>query len=176
MHTSRCRGAERALLLAQQVAAAAQAEAARQRLFTAGKRAYEYGQVTRLSLQASGVARVRQCYCRCPRWCARLTSAPRGQYPASVELLRSALDTEGPLSPLGGEIQLWLALGLQVLSSLEGHLPNMSIKRPFVAVHVPVVTQDVHSRAVSNAPIPHASGVMVLGQYVIAPTCWSEDR
>ena len=49
MHTSRCRGAEQAVLLPQQVAAAAQAEAARQRLFTAGKRAYEYGQVTRLS-------------------------------------------------------------------------------------------------------------------------------
>lgn len=47
---SRCRGAEQAPLLPQQMAAAAQAEAARQRLFTAGKRAYEYGQVTRLSL------------------------------------------------------------------------------------------------------------------------------
>ena len=52
-----------------------------------------------------------------------------------MELLRSALDTEGPLSPLGGEIQLWLALGLQVRSPPEGPLPNMSTERPFVAVH-----------------------------------------
>ncbi len=36
------------------------------------------------------------------------------QYPTSVELLTRALDAEGPFSALGGEIQLWLALGLQV--------------------------------------------------------------
>ncbi|KAK9832030.1 hypothetical protein WJX81_000090 [Elliptochloris bilobata] len=90
--------------LAEQVAAAAEAVAARERLFTAGKRAYEYG-----------------------------------QYPASVELLRSALDTEGPLSPLGGEIQLWLALGLQacgqerecidLYKSLEATHPSAQIRK-----------------------------------------------
>lgn len=36
------------------------------------------------------------------------------QYPASVEILTQAVASEGHLSPLGGEIQLWLALALQV--------------------------------------------------------------
>ena len=117
MHPSVCRGAEHALITPQQVAAAAQAEAVRQRLFTAGKRAYEYGQVTRLSTRLFGDIRSGHSWCHPPQWYARLTCVPCGQYPASVELLRSALESEGPLSPLGGEIQLWLALGLQVLRS-----------------------------------------------------------
>eukprot|EP00887_Chlorella_sp_A99_P000247 scaffold13.g247.t1 len=41
------------------------------------------------------------------------TAYARGQYPASVALLESALNEEGPLSLLGGEIQLWLALAYQ---------------------------------------------------------------
>ena len=50
-------------------------------------------------------------------------------------------------------------------------MPHMYIERHFVAVHVPVVPQTVHARAVSNAPIPHASDV---GQYVQAQVCRSE--
>lgn len=37
----------------------------------------------------------------------------RGQYAESEVLFQEALDTEGDLSPLGGEIQLWLALAYQ---------------------------------------------------------------
>ena len=37
----------------------------------------------------------------------------RGSYPASVTLLEGALNEEGPFTPLGGEIQLWLALAYQ---------------------------------------------------------------
>ena len=38
----------------------------------------------------------------------------KGEYPRSVALLTQALDREGPFSPMGGEIQLWLALSYQV--------------------------------------------------------------
>ena len=37
-----------------------------------------------------------------------------GQYAASLVLFQEALDKEGELSALGGEIQLWLALAYQV--------------------------------------------------------------
>jgi len=37
-----------------------------------------------------------------------------GQYDASMVLFQDALEQEGDLSPLGGEIQLWLALAYQV--------------------------------------------------------------
>ena len=37
----------------------------------------------------------------------------RGQYNASVFLFESALEESGPFSQLGGEIQMWLALGYQ---------------------------------------------------------------
>lgn len=37
-----------------------------------------------------------------------------GQYAASEVLFKEALESEGDLSPLGGEIQLWLALSYQV--------------------------------------------------------------
>lgn len=37
----------------------------------------------------------------------------RGNYAASLEFLEQALRDEGPLSQLGGEIQLWLALAYQ---------------------------------------------------------------
>ena len=38
----------------------------------------------------------------------------RGQYQSSTQLFTAALDREGPFSPMGGEIQLWLALAYQV--------------------------------------------------------------
>lgn len=38
----------------------------------------------------------------------------RGAYPNSALLLERALDEEGPFTPLGGEVQLWLALAYQV--------------------------------------------------------------
>jgi hypothetical protein len=38
----------------------------------------------------------------------------KGEYPRAVQFLTQALDREGPFSPTGGEIQLWLALGYQV--------------------------------------------------------------
>jgi hypothetical protein len=38
----------------------------------------------------------------------------KGQYPDSVQFFTQALDKEGPFSPLGGEVQLWLALAYQV--------------------------------------------------------------
>jgi hypothetical protein len=38
----------------------------------------------------------------------------KGRYPDAVQLLTQALDKEGPFSPLGGEVQLWLALAYQV--------------------------------------------------------------
>jgi hypothetical protein len=37
-----------------------------------------------------------------------------GQYDACMLLFQDALEQEGDLSPLGGEIQLWLALAYQV--------------------------------------------------------------
>ena len=40
----------------------------------------------------------------------------KGQYNNSVQLFTQALDREGPFSPLGGEIQLWLALAYQVVN------------------------------------------------------------
>ena len=40
----------------------------------------------------------------------------KGDYPTSVQYFTAALDREGPFSPMGGEIQLWLALGYQVHS------------------------------------------------------------
>lgn len=54
----------------------------------------------------------------------------KGQYNTSVQLFTQALDREGPFSPLGGEIQLWLALAYQVScrsywvnqGSLESHM------------------------------------------------------
>jgi len=38
----------------------------------------------------------------------------KGQYQSSTQLFTAALDKEGPFSPMGGEIQLWLALAYQV--------------------------------------------------------------
>ena len=38
----------------------------------------------------------------------------KGEYPTSIQYFIAALDREGPFSPMGGEIQLWLALGYQV--------------------------------------------------------------
>ena len=43
----------------------------------------------------------------------------RGQYPVSVEFFESALNEEGPFSQLGGEIQMWLALGYQACGREE---------------------------------------------------------
>lgn len=40
----------------------------------------------------------------------------KGQYQSSTQLFTAALDREGPFSPMGGEIQLWLALAYQVHS------------------------------------------------------------
>ena len=37
----------------------------------------------------------------------------KGQYQSSTQLFTAALDREGPFSPMGGEIQLWLALAYQ---------------------------------------------------------------
>ena len=47
----------------------------------------------------------------------------KGEYPTSIQYFKGALDREGPFSPMGGEIQLWLALGYQVLS-LNLHSTN----------------------------------------------------
>ncbi len=38
----------------------------------------------------------------------------KGQYQSSTQSFTAALDREGPFSPMGGEIQLWLALSYQV--------------------------------------------------------------
>lgn len=38
----------------------------------------------------------------------------KGQYQSSMQLFTAALDREGPFSPMGGEVQLWLALAYQV--------------------------------------------------------------
>lgn len=43
----------------------------------------------------------------------------KGEYPTSIQYFKAALDKEGPFSPMGGEIQLWLALGYQVCSVLD---------------------------------------------------------
>lgn len=43
----------------------------------------------------------------------------RGMYNDSLTALEQALEAEGPLSPLGGEIQLWLALALQACGREE---------------------------------------------------------
>ncbi|CAL8463999.1 g3534 [Coccomyxa elongata] len=63
----------------------------------------------------------------------------KGQYNSSVQLFTQALDKEGPFSPLGGEIQLWLALAYQatgreqdcidLYKSLENTHPNSNIKK-----------------------------------------------
>lgn len=42
----------------------------------------------------------------------------KGQYNAAVQLFTQALDKEGPFSPLGGEVQLWLALAYQVIHKI----------------------------------------------------------
>lgn len=39
----------------------------------------------------------------------------KGLYPESAKLFEQALNSEGPFSKLGGEIQLWQALAYQVL-------------------------------------------------------------
>ena len=41
----------------------------------------------------------------------------KGQYQSSLQLFTAALDREGPFSPMGGEVQLWLALAYQVQTS-----------------------------------------------------------
>lgn len=43
----------------------------------------------------------------------------RGMYKDSLRAFEKALEAEGPLSPLGGEIQLWLALALQACGREE---------------------------------------------------------
>ncbi|EIE18979.1 hypothetical protein COCSUDRAFT_68115 [Coccomyxa subellipsoidea C-169] len=63
----------------------------------------------------------------------------KGQYNASVQLFTQALDKEGPFSPLGGEVQLWLALAYQAVGreqdcidmykTLENTHPNPQIKK-----------------------------------------------
>ena len=63
----------------------------------------------------------------------------KGQYQSSTQLFTVALDREGPFSPMGGEIQLWLALAYQVrphlcsaketpsgVRELSGHAPPIS--------------------------------------------------
>ena len=45
----------------------------------------------------------------------------KGQYQSSTQLFTAALDREGPFSPMGGEIQLWLALAYQVNIVLITH-------------------------------------------------------
>lgn len=45
----------------------------------------------------------------------------KGQYQSSMQLFTAALDKEGPFSPMGGEIQLWLALAYQVNIVLITH-------------------------------------------------------
>ncbi len=78
------------------------------------------------------------------------------QYPTSVELLTRALDAEGPFSALGGEIQLWLALGLQVSvrglllpedTGLPGveHAGRCAGVRPGAGVHRPVQGAGEHA-------------------------------
>lgn len=46
----------------------------------------------------------------------------KGQYNTAVQLFTQALDREGPFSPLGGEVQLWLALAYQVSQPLCCHV------------------------------------------------------
>ena len=48
----------------------------------------------------------------------------KGQYQFSTQLFTAALDREGPFSPMGGEIQLWLALAYQVQTPPS--LPKLS--------------------------------------------------
>lgn len=62
-----------------------------------------------------------------------------GQYAASVVLLETALKDEGPMSQLGGEIQLWLALAyqacgrekdcIQVYKSVERNHPSPKMQK-----------------------------------------------
>jgi len=62
-----------------------------------------------------------------------------GQYDASMVLFQDALEQEGDLSPLGGEIQLWLALAYQangmeaecieLYKSIEKNHPLPKVKR-----------------------------------------------
>lgn len=63
----------------------------------------------------------------------------RGQYDACVLLFESALNEEGPFTQLGGEIQMWLALGYQacgreqecidIYKTIEKTHPVPSIRR-----------------------------------------------
>lgn len=48
----------------------------------------------------------------------------KGQYQSSTQSFTAALDREGPFSPMGGEIQLWLALAYQVRISSSCASPS----------------------------------------------------
>ena len=49
-----------------------------------------------------------------------------------------ALESEGDLSPLGGEIQLWLALAYQVRLSRKA--PELQIKKPATSYILPITS------------------------------------
>ena len=121
----------------------------------------------------------------------------RGQYDTSVLLLEGALEEEGALSPLGGEIQMWLALAYQACGRekecidtykvIENTHPVASIRRQAAGlryimeapkleisadekVKIPVLT-DLDPNKGGRAPAPRLRGI----QKTERPKTWDEE-